>query len=120
MSTLIRALAASRLPAVTPAAIINAHVRSSPRRPFIHTDYPERQRMRAMLNSAGMLGARVTLAFLKLDGELRYMVCIPVPDADATAAYVTVLDEELSEEAQRNIYRRVRLDTVLAFVVEGA
>lgn len=73
--------------------------------------------MRLLLDGAGLTGSEVLVAFLKKDGSLRYMRCVPVPGADVTARYVTVLDLELPEEGERSVYRRVCLDAVAGVTV---
>lgn len=77
-----------------------------------YCDSRNRAERRRLLDAAGMLNADVKLAFLKLDGTLRYMLARPVVDADPTCRYYTVQDLELSEQAGRTVYRRVNLDTL--------
>lgn len=84
----------------------------------IYADTEHRRRMRALLDGAGLANAQVKLGFLKLAGELRYMLCVPCPGCDTTAKYVTVVDVELSEQRERTVYRRVNLDTIAAAQVE--
>ena len=71
-----------------------------------------------ILDQAGAAGAKVRLAFYKDDESLRYIRCMPVPGADATACYVTVQDLDKSDEVGRAVYRRVRLDTIAQMQVE--
>lgn len=117
--SLVRALIAARL-CPTADAIVDASrripygtARPGSARPYMETD--RRRRMRALLDGAGLAGAQVKLGFLKnSDGQLRYMLCEPCPGTDTTAQYVTVVDVELSEQAERTVYRRVNLDTIVA------
>lgn len=81
------------------------------------TDSPHRAHMRLLLEGAGFTGAEVRVAFLKGDGSLRYMRCLPTPGADGTARYVTVQDLDLSEESGRTVHRRVCLDSVAGITV---
>ena len=80
---------------------------------LLYQDTAHRRSLRLLLNGAGLAGATVKLAFVKLDGTLRYMLCQPVPEADTTARYVTVQDLELSEDREAPAFRRVNLDTVV-------
>ena len=80
---------------------------------------PHRDRMRMILDGAGLANATVKLAFLKVsDGDLRYMICTPVPGVDGTEQYVTVRDLELSEVSGRDVFRRVNLDTIASLNME--
>lgn len=83
----------------------------------MYFDTPKRAALRAMLDGAGLAGALVKVAFYKRDGELRHMLCQPVPGADATARYVTVQDLELSEQMGGPAYRRVNLEAVVSLEV---
>jgi hypothetical protein len=83
-----------------------------------HNDTAQRRKMRALLDGAALAGAHVKLAFYKADWQLRYMLCTPCMDTDQTASYYTVVDVEASEAAERAVYRRVRLDTVVGASVE--
>ncbi|MFN3914722.1 MAG: hypothetical protein ACK4K3_07365 [Aquabacterium sp.] len=78
----------------------------------IYRETDERARMRKLLADAARLDAEVVLAFVKLDGSMRYMHCMPQPDADPTCRYIIVEDLSLSEEHGRRMYRRVNLDTI--------
>lgn len=86
--------------------------------PSFYLDSAVRSTMRALLDAAGNSGSRVNLGFFKKDGELRYMRALPIPEADGTNQYYTVLDLELSAEQFRSVYRRVNLDRVIAAQVE--
>jgi hypothetical protein len=85
---------------------------------YLYTDTTQRNRMRALLTGAALADAVVRLAFIKQDGELRYMLCVPCPGADSTLAYMTVVDVELSSEAERTVYRRVLLDTIVGVQID--
>lgn len=121
--SLVNALAAAALNVPT-EAILKAQVRSDNLRPFLYADNEQRRRLRMLLDGAALSGSRVTLAFVKCCGELRYMVCQPVPscygEGDATARYATVKDLELSEQARRDVFRRVNLDGLVAVRAEFA
>ena len=86
--------------------------------PGIYHETPTRHSRRALLDAAGILGATVRLGFFKVSGELRYMLCSPVVDADGTCRYYTVKDLELSEAQARPVYRRVNLDSIAALRVD--
>jgi hypothetical protein len=79
----------------------------------MYRDTPHRAQMRQLLDAAGLTGATVKVAFFKESDELRYMVCRPVPSADYTRKYVTVLDLEATEAmGEGNQYRRIGLDSI--------
>lgn len=83
----------------------------------LYRDTQHRAAMRALLNAAGTTGALVRVAFIKQDGDLRYMLCKPVPMADTTAKYVTVVDVEALERRE-DAHRRVNLDSITGLQIE--
>ena len=84
-----------------------------------YSSTPKRDRMRMILDGAGLANATVKLAFIKVsDGDMRYMICTPVPGVDGTEQYATVRDLELSEVAGRDVHRRVNLDTIASLQME--
>ncbi len=117
--SLTSALIASSLRA-TSAGIVRAIRANKPAGCDLDRDSDQRRRMRALLDGAALSGATVTLAFVKNDDTLRYMACRPCYGVDSTARYYTVLDLERSQEAGRECFRRVCLDTVVAASVEFA
>lgn len=117
MSHLSNALTAAKL-ALSPLAVLSAHERNRPAGEYLYQDSPRRREMRALLDGAAIAGATVTLAFVKVGGDLRYMTCRPCEDADGTCRYYIVQDLEKSSEAGRVVYRRVQLDTIVGATVE--
>lgn len=118
--SLVRALTASSL-AISPFQLLAADLAGrgySPDSGQCYVDTPRRRTMRALLDGAAVAQAVVKLGFLKTHGDLRYMVCRPVADADGTARYYTVQDLELSEARGNPVYRRVCLDTIAACEIQ--
>lgn len=83
-----------------------------------YSDTAHRRTMDALLTGAALAGCEVSLGFIKADGTLRYMRCVPVPGADCTRQYMTVKDLELTATRGRETFRRVCLDTIVACSVE--
>lgn len=86
--------------------------------PGIYTETARRAAFRALLDAAAVTGSVVRLAFIKVDGSLRYMQAVPCQDVDGTCSYYTVQDVDLSEAKGRTVYRRVSLDTIARLDVE--
>lgn len=82
-----------------------------------YRDTEHRANMRGLMHAAAATGAQISLAFLKQDGSLRYMRCVPTLE-DGTYQYVTVRDLELTETRGCAVYRRVNLDTVARLQLE--
>ena len=85
---------------------------------YTHEDTARRIKLRALLDGAGLADSTVSLSFIKANGEVRLMACIPCPGCDATARYVTVVDLELTHAAGREVFRRVCLDTIAAINID--
>lgn len=83
-----------------------------------HRDTFTRRKMRALLNGAGLADASVQIAFIKNNGELRYMLAHVVPDCDSTKCYVTVVDMEREVAGEDNVFRRINLDAVVSCRIE--
>lgn len=80
--------------------------------PWLHVETAHRASLKALLYGAACARCTVKLAFYRRDQSLRYMLCVPIINADPTAKYVTVKDLELSEAAGEPVYRRVNLDAI--------
>ena len=118
--SLTSALIASSLRA-TSAGIARAIRANRPAGVALYGDDQQRRNMRTLLDGAALSGATVTLAFIKAGtDELRYMVCLPAYGVDGTDRYYTVKDLERTQEAGRECFRRVNLDTIVAASVEFA
>lgn len=116
--SLVRALISTALFPTAPAlaAAFNGHARGA--RVGVYQDTRTRAMHRSLLDAAGLMDATVKVGFIKNDGELRYMLCRPVVEADGTCRYYTVLDLELTEKNNRDTYRRINLDSIAAIQVD--
>lgn len=99
------------------SSLIRHAFTAHPPTPFC-SDTRARAHRRALLDAAALLGAHVRVGLTKLDGTLRHITALPVLDADPTCRYYTVQDLELSDKAQRVVYRRINLDTLAALSVD--
>jgi hypothetical protein len=115
--SLTQSLAAQSL-GIRPMALLRAMDRNKPAGVALYTDTQRRRDMRTLLDGAALSRSTVTLAFVKVGGGLRYIVCEPCRGVDATERYYTVKDLELTEQGGRDYFRRVCLDTVVAATVE--
>lgn len=85
--------------------------------PWLHTETAHRAALKALLYGAACARCTVRLAFYRRDQSLRYMLCVPLINADPTAKYVTVRDLELEDRAGEAVYRRVNLDAITGIEV---
>ena len=83
-----------------------------------YTETDTRSKMRAFLDGASLTNSVVRLGFIKVCGEVRYMVARPCLGIDGTNQFYTVVDLELTQDAGRTMYRRVNLDAIAAAQVE--
>lgn len=122
MNTIVRSMISTALGA-TPTDFASAQA-SNARAPYgwtgsgVYAETEKRRAMRALLDAAGNTGATLKLGFMKVGGDMRYMLARPSVGADGTCKYYTVLDRELSEKEDRPVYRRVNLDAIVAATIE--
>lgn len=90
-------------------AIRRSHAASQ----LLYRDTEHRKAFRALLETAAAIPRTyVAVTFAKTCGELRTMLCQPLPGEDATQRYVTVWD------ALVHGYRRVNLDGIIKVTLE--
>ncbi|WPH18253.1 hypothetical protein [Variovorax paradoxus] len=90
-------------------AIRRSHAASQ----LLHRDTAHRKAFRALLETAAAIPRTfVAVTFAKNCGELRTMLCQPLPGEDTTQRYVTVWD------ALAHGYRRVNLDGIIKVTLE--
>lgn len=79
----------------------------------LHRETEVRKAFRALLEaSAATPHTLVAVTFAKACGELRTMLCQPLPNEDATRRYVTVWDVLIGG------YRRINLDGIIKVTLE--
>lgn len=100
---------------IAESAVERAIRRSRKASRAFYRDTDVRRAYRALLESAaGIPSTLVAITFAKACGEMRTMLCQPLPGADATRRYVKVWD------VQEHGYRRVNLDGIVKVTLETA